>query len=60
MAAGANCEEAASERNIMKVGIATDHGGLKQASVAQLRGAGHEVVDFGAHKLKSEDGAKDL
>jgi ribose 5-phosphate isomerase B len=41
----------------MKVGIATDHGGfgLKEELVAQLRGAGHEVVDFGAPKLKSDD-----
>src|SRR5690242_14081701 len=42
---------------MMKVGIAADHGGfgLKEELVAQLRGAGHEVVDFGAHKLKSDD-----
>ena len=35
----------------MRVGIATDHGGfgLKEELVAQLRAAGHEVVDFGAH-----------
>jgi ribose 5-phosphate isomerase B len=41
----------------MKVGIATDHGGfgLKEELVAQLRGAGHEVVDFGAHQLKPDD-----
>jgi len=41
----------------MEVGIATDHAGfgLKEELVAQLRGAGHEVVDFGAHKLKSDD-----
>ena len=41
----------------MKVGIATDHGGfgLKEELVAQLRAAGHEVVDFGANKLKSDD-----
>ena len=41
----------------MKIGIATDHGGyaLKEELVAQLRGAGHEVVDFGAHKLKPDD-----
>jgi ribose 5-phosphate isomerase B len=41
----------------MRVGIATDHGGfgLKEELVAQLRGAGHEVVDFGAHKLKPDD-----
>jgi ribose 5-phosphate isomerase B len=41
----------------MKVGIASDHGGfsLKKELVAQLRGEGHEAVDFGAHKLKSDD-----
>ena len=41
----------------MKVGVATDHGdfGLKEELITQLRGAGHEVVDFGAHKLKSDD-----
>jgi len=41
----------------MKIGIATDHGGygLKEELVAQLRGAGHDVVDFGAHKLKADD-----
>ena len=40
-----------------KVGIATDHGGfgLKEELVAQLQGAGHEVVDFGAHELKPDD-----
>ena len=41
----------------MSVGIATDHGGfgLKEELVAQLRAAGHEVVDFGAHTLASDD-----
>jgi len=41
----------------MRIGIATDHGGygLKEELVAQLRAAGHEVIDFGAHKLKSDD-----
>ena len=41
----------------MKVGIASDHGGfvLKEELVVDLRRAGHEVVDFGAHQLKSED-----
>jgi ribose 5-phosphate isomerase B len=36
---------------VMRVGMATDHGGfaLKEELVAQLRAAGHEVVDFGAH-----------
>lgn len=41
----------------MRVGIATDHGGfgLKEELVAQLRAAGHEVEDFGAHKLTPDD-----
>lgn len=41
----------------MKIGIATDHGGfgLKEELVARLRVAGHEVVDFGAHQLQSDD-----
>jgi ribose 5-phosphate isomerase B len=41
----------------MHVGIATDHGGfgLKEELVAQLRAAGHEVVDFGANKLSPDD-----
>jgi ribose 5-phosphate isomerase B len=41
----------------MRIGIATDHGGfnLKQELVKQLREAGHEVVDFGAHRLNQGD-----
>ena len=41
----------------MKVGIATDHGGfdLKEELLSQLRAAGYEVIDFGAHQLNSED-----
>ena len=41
----------------MRVGIATDHGGfgLKEELVTQLRNAGHEVVDFGAHRLNEGD-----
>lgn len=41
----------------MRIGIATDHGGyaLKEDLVAKLRGAGHEVIDFGAHKLNTDD-----
>jgi ribose 5-phosphate isomerase B len=41
----------------MRIGIATDHGGfnLKEELVKQLREAGHEVVDFGAHRLKQGD-----
>jgi ribose 5-phosphate isomerase B len=41
----------------MRIGIATDHGGfdLKEELIKQLRGAGHEVVDFGAHNLSEGD-----
>lgn len=41
----------------MRIGIATDHGGfgLKEELVKQLRGAGHEVVDFGAYELSEAD-----
>jgi ribose 5-phosphate isomerase B len=46
----------------MRVGIATDHGGfgLKEEFVTQLRGAGHEVVDFGAHSLNPSDDYPDF
>jgi ribose 5-phosphate isomerase B len=41
----------------MRIGIATDHGGfgLKAELAAQLREAGHEVIDFGAHALVDDD-----
>src|SRR5512136_838086 len=41
----------------MRVGIATDHGGfsLKEELLGQLRLAGHEVIDFGAHELNEGD-----
>ena len=41
----------------MRVGLAADHGGfsLKVRLVEQLRTAGHDVVDFGAHALAPED-----
>ena len=41
----------------MRIGIATDHGGfsLKEELLAQLHAAGHEVVDFGAHRLSEGD-----
>ena len=41
----------------MRVGIATDHGGfgLKEELLGQLRAAGHEVVNFGAHRLSEGD-----
>jgi ribose 5-phosphate isomerase B len=46
-----------TERENMRIGIATDHGGfnLKEELVKQLREAGHEVVDFGAHRLNQGD-----
>lgn len=47
---------------ILRVGIATDHGGfaLKEEMVAQLRAAGHEVVDFGAYGLSPGDDYPDF
>jgi ribose 5-phosphate isomerase B len=46
----------------MRVGIATDHGGfgLKEEMVAQLRTAGHEIIDFGAHGLDPDDDYPDV
>ena len=46
----------------MRVGIATDHGGygLKQELMTQLRSAGHEVLDFGAHSLSESDDYPDF
>jgi ribose 5-phosphate isomerase B len=46
----------------VRIGIATDHGGygLKEELLAQLRKAGHEVIDFGAHKLASDDDYPDF
>jgi ribose 5-phosphate isomerase B len=46
----------------MRVGIATDHGGfsLKADLVAQLRAAGHDVVDFGADTLNPDDDYPDF
>jgi ribose 5-phosphate isomerase B len=46
----------------MLIGIATDHGGfgLKEELAAQLRREGHEVVDFGAHRLSPSDDYPDF
>jgi ribose 5-phosphate isomerase B len=46
----------------MRIGIATDHGGfgLKEEIVSQLRVLGHEVVDFGADILRSDDDYPDF
>ena len=45
-----------------QVGIATDHGGfaLKEELLAQLKAAGHEVIDFGAHDLNPDDDYPDF
>lgn len=46
----------------MRVGVATDHGGfiLKEGLLVQLRAAGHDVVDFGAHELNPSDDYPDM
>jgi ribose 5-phosphate isomerase B len=46
----------------MKLGIATDHGGLdlKNDLMARLRAGGHEVVDFGAYHLDLGDDYPDF
>jgi ribose 5-phosphate isomerase B len=46
----------------MRIGVAADHGGfeLKAVLAAQLRTAGHEVVDFGAHELHPDDDYPDF
>ena len=46
----------------MRIGIATDHGGfeLKSELIPQLRAAGHEVVDFGAHAANPGDDYPDF
>ena len=46
----------------MRLGIATDHGGfeLKEKLAVQLRDAGHEVLDFGAHQLVPDDDYPDF
>jgi ribose 5-phosphate isomerase B len=46
----------------MRIGIATDHGGyeLKEELITQLRTAGHEVIDFGAHQLSHDDDYPDF
>jgi ribose 5-phosphate isomerase B len=46
----------------MRIGIATDHGGfgLQENLLTQLRAAGHEVVDCGAHRLNPSDDYPDF
>ena len=46
----------------MKIGFATDHGGyiLKEPILKALYGSGHEVKDFGAYSLNSDDDYPDF
>ncbi len=46
----------------MRIGIATDHGGfgLKEELIARLRAVGHEITDFGAHRLDPADDYPDF
>jgi len=46
----------------MRVGICTDHGGfgLKEDLVQRLQQAGHDVTDFGAHRLNPGDDFPDF
>src|SRR5215472_19192446 len=52
-----HCDSIRGRRHDMRIGIATDHGGfdLKEELVKQLRGAGHEIVEFGAYRLNKSD-----
>ena len=47
---------------MMRLGIAAGHGGftLKNQLAESLRGAGYEVVDFGAHELNPGDDYPDF
>jgi ribose 5-phosphate isomerase B len=46
----------------MRIGFASDHGGfaLKETLEAELRLAGHEIVDFGAYHLTPDDDYPDF
>jgi len=46
----------------MRLGIATDHGGLglKEELLSKLRKAGHKVIDFGAHAMDPADDYPDF
>jgi ribose 5-phosphate isomerase B len=54
--------EKLDERQDMRIGIATDHGGfsLKEDVFGKLEAASHEVVDSGAHKLDEADDYPDF
>ena len=64
MESGRNIEKenAESRREMMRIGIAADHGGfeLKVQLTAALKAAGYEVEDFGAHELVMGDDYPDF
>jgi ribose 5-phosphate isomerase B len=51
-----------NEANVMKLGIAADHGGfqLKESIKQWLAASGHEITDFGAHVLDNGDDYPDF
>lgn len=46
----------------MRIGIAADHGGfeLKESLIGELKAAGYEVADFGAHQMDPGDDYPDF
>ncbi len=46
----------------MRVGLAADHGGfeLKEKLTEELRGAGYEIVDYGAREYQAQDDYPDF
>lgn len=57
-----NRENTDRRGEMMRIGFAADHGGfeLKERLIFALRAAGHEVTDFGAHKMDTEDDYPDF
>src|SRR5664280_2303612 len=55
-------ESAKSQEEMIRIGIAADHGGfkLKVQLIENLTAAGYEVVDFGAIELVAEDDYRDV
>ena len=52
----------AGKTKAQRIGLAADHGGfeLKQHLLARLRAAGHDVTDFGAHRVDPDDDYPDF
>ena len=57
-----NRERAERSAQVRRIGVAADHGGfeLKRQLTADLKAAGYEVADFGAHELVSGDDYPDF